>query len=109
MMASIHGPLTAVESYLDALVNGDIFAMQDLLSPSLMEKKAPVFESSSSGSMLRARYKNAHSRIVGANTMGDNRVKVDAQIAFESGRSMGVSFVLVNDGNGDYLIDEEVE
>jgi hypothetical protein len=103
------GALITVESYLNSLFHGDIPGIKITLSPRFLRKTAPTLDSQSYAATLRSLYANAKFRIVGAGFSGPGRIKVDTELTLGVGQLMKVSFLVVRDAQGAYLIDEEVQ
>lgn len=101
--------VAVVESYLGALVRGDIDGMKQRLAPELLHKKASVLDSPSYDRTLRSFYENATFSIVDTRPEKNDRIRVDTQIVLGSGHLMVASFIVVKDAAGVHWIAEEVE
>jgi hypothetical protein len=103
------GASITVESYLNALIHGDIPRIKAALSPKFMRKMAPTLDSPSYDATLRSLYANAIFRIVHARFSESDRAKVEAELTLGCGQPMNASFILVRGDQGVYLIDEELQ
>jgi hypothetical protein len=103
------GAVVTVENYLQSLIAGDVQGIKRTLSPRFLQEKEPVLDSQSYDEFLLSLYKNATFRIVDASPVGTDRVKVDTELTLDGGHLVAVSFILVRDTNGLYVIDQEME
>jgi hypothetical protein len=100
--------VSTVGSYLYSLVHGDISGMKAMLSPKLLHEKTPILDSSSYSAILRLLYPGAY-KILNAAPSGSERIRVDATLTLYNGELMKASFLVLNNADDGYLIDEEIE
>ena len=83
-----------LNSYLQALSDGDVRTIENLMSPKLLKKRQRLLRNPSYPDFLRKWYANARFEILGFKNFDNNRIKVEVRVVLNEGESTRLSILL---------------
>lgn len=98
---------SVVLTYLDALGQGDIFTIKQLLGDEFLEQRRNALDNPSYSSFLSKRYSLASSSIVGTQQLNQHQMAVDALIELSPDEALQCRFIVIQDENAQLKIVEE--
>ena len=96
-----------VITYLDALSQGDIFTIKQLLGDDFLDQRRNALDNPSYPTFLSNRYSLASSSIVRTQQISQNQIAVDALIQLSPDEALQCRFIVAQDENANLKIVEE--
>lgn len=96
-----------VLTYLDALSQGDVFTIKQLLGGDFLEQRRNSLDNPSYANLLSKRYSLATSSIVGTQQINQHHLAVDALIELSPDEALQCRFIVAVDENEQLKIVEE--